>query len=188
MQTLVQPYDASWPDTFEQLKKVLSAALQQIAADIHHVGSTAIPGLCAKPIIDLDIVLSQKNDLLYVSQQLEQLGYINRGDQGIAGRYAFRQSSSQTPDNGQGNNWPEHHLYVCHADSLAVQNHLIFKQALLADATLVEAYMQLKLSLVNELGMTRALYNQRKTLFVLAVLAKNGFTAAALDEIRAANE
>jgi len=79
-------------------------------------------------------------------------------------------------------------LYVCYADSLALKNHLFFRDALLNDRQLVEEYAQLKQFLLEETGLTREAYTIRKTNFILAVLAEKGFDEAELAAIRKANE
>lgn len=119
---------------------------------------------------------------------MESLGYLNKDEQGIPGRFAFRQNDIYTPFSTDKKEWPTHHLYVCFANSLTVKNHLLFRNALLADKTLAEQYSALKRSLVAEKGMTREIYTQRKTVFILSVLSALGLDDAAFDAIRRANE
>lgn len=188
MKGLIEPYNPGWKTAFDQLKAVLLTALHIPDLAIEHVGSTAIPGLCAKPVLDIDIVLPDGDLLSTISQRLESLGYINRGDQGIPGRYAFRQSSLRTPLFPGADVWQEHHLYVCIDGSLSLKNHLVFRNALLQDAGLVKEYTDLKWQLIHQPGITRAIYGQGKTFFVLKVLARYGFTPEELEEIRRANE
>lgn len=111
-----------------------------------------------------------------------------KGEQGIPGRFAFRQMNSITPAATTKREWMTHHLYVCHANSLALKNHLLFRDALLNEQQLAEDYHQLKRQLLNESGMTREVYNKRKTEFILSVLAKKGLTDAELAEIEKANK
>ena len=99
---VIADYDPSWPATFEQLRDRLTGTLGLLAVAIEHVGSTAVPGLAAKPIIDLDVVIADRADLPAVIQQLRPLGYQHEGDLGVPGREAFT-----TPAG------PPHHLYVC---------------------------------------------------------------------------
>lgn len=185
--TNLQIDHAKWRKEFECLEKRLLEALEGMAVEIRHVGSTAIPGLPAKPILDIDIIIDDKNLLHDLSARLEKQGYQNKGEQGIAGRFAFRQRSPLTPLTGDNTQWPAHHLYVCFSDSLALKNHLLFRDALLRDEKLVEAYSQLKRELVSEEGLTREMYTRKKTGFILSVLAKQGCRENELDEIRKAN-
>jgi GrpB-like predicted nucleotidyltransferase (UPF0157 family) len=79
---VIVDYDPSWPSTFEQLRDRLAATLGRLAVAIEHVGSTAVPGLAAKPIIDLDVVIADRGDLPAVIQRLRPLGYQLEGDLG----------------------------------------------------------------------------------------------------------
>lgn len=183
----IHPYTPAWKTEFAALRDRLMLALEGLAVHIEHVGSTAIPGLPAKPILDIDIIIEDKTLLGPISARLEKLGYTNRGDQGIEGRFAFRPSSDDTPDTPDQRTWTSHHLYVCYHDSLALRNHLLFRDALLADASLVNRYAALKQRLVQEEGMTREEYTRRKTEFILAVLAGLGLDDASLQAIERAN-
>jgi GrpB-like predicted nucleotidyltransferase (UPF0157 family) len=119
---------------------------------------------------------------------LEQLGYHNKGEQGIAGRFAFRQRMDTAPFTQPSRLWQAHHLYVCFADSLALKNHLLFRDVLIRQPHLVAAYGQLKTALVNEKGMTRDKYTQRKTEFIVQILATHGLSTSEIEAIRMANQ
>ncbi len=187
MTTLIEPYNSNWKTEFENLKTVLQKALVGFALDIQHVGSTAVPDLCAKPILDIDIIIDNKILLNELSARLEKIGYINRGEQGIVGRFAFRQASELTPYTTEGRKWQAHHLYVCFFDSLALKNHLLFRDALLNDQVLVRAYSQLKKKLTAQEGMTRENYTIQKTDFIISVLKNIGLDENELNEIIKAN-
>ena len=188
MLLLLEPYNPQWKANFEHLRQTLLQLLNGLPVTIEHVGSTSIPGMYAKPILDIDIILHQQEFFSAVSTRLEEAGYRNKGEQGIAERFAFAQTNSFTPATGLKERWQEHHLYVCFSGSLALKNHLLFRNTLLQQPELATQYAQLKRELVNEAGMTRGIYNQRKTDFVLSVLALNGFTKEELLEIKKANE
>ncbi|WP_019988707.1 GrpB family protein [Rudanella lutea] len=187
MQALIQSYRPEWKREFDSLKTALEHALQGLAVTVQHVGSTAIPGLVAKPILDIDIIIHDKSLLKPIDRILQQLGYHSRGEQGIPGRFAFRQSRVTTPRTADGRAWMEHHLYVCFADSLALKNHIRFRDALLQDPKLTEAYAQLKLHLVSQPGMTRERYTTLKTEFILSVLSGAGLAHTELSDIEEAN-
>lgn len=187
MRSLVQPYRQEWQAEFVHLKNVLTLALQGFAVDIQHIGSTAIPGLVAKPILDVDIIIPDKALLEPIDRMLQQLGYKSRGEQGIPGRFAFRQSGPTTPRTAEGRQWLEHHLYICFADSLALKNHIRFRDALLQDKKLADAYANLKLNLVSQTGMTRERYNALKTEFILSVLKTLGLSQTELTNIQEVN-
>jgi GrpB-like predicted nucleotidyltransferase (UPF0157 family) len=85
----VVDYDPSWPRTFEALKAAIWPAVGSVALGVEHVGSTAVPGLAAKPIIDLDVIVATAGQVPLAIERLATLGYVHRGNLGIAGREAF---------------------------------------------------------------------------------------------------
>lgn len=89
----VVTYDASWPRRFEVLKEEYSAAPAGFDVEvlaIEHVGSTSVPGLAAKPIIDCDIVVTAEHVAL-ASDVLVELGFQPLGELGIPQRWAFKE-------------------------------------------------------------------------------------------------
>ena len=93
------------------------AQLGSLAQHIEHIGSTAVPGLAAKPIIDIDVVIENDALLPAVITSLAELGYTHAGDQGIPGRQAFKRQGEYVPFvPGALHPWIDHHLYVCRAE------------------------------------------------------------------------
>lgn len=82
-------HGAAWANPFADLSAKIAAALQPIAPRIEHVGSTAVQGLAAKPVVDLDVVLASSVDLPKAIGFLAALGYVHQGDLGVKGREAF---------------------------------------------------------------------------------------------------
>lgn len=119
--TLVQPYNPDWPEHFEQVRAFVATALDGVDCSIEHVGSTSIPGMVAKPIIDLDIVISP-GTFARIRARLETLGYLHQGDLGLPGREAFDLAE---PAAKAG--LPEHHLYVCDEGACELRKHLAFR-------------------------------------------------------------
>src|SRR2546427_4386046 len=99
---LIVNHDPGWPGQFEMLRRRIATIIGDLAARIEHVVSTAVPGLAAKPIIDLDVLLASADDLPAAVDRLASFGYKHQGDLGIPGREAFT-----TPPGA-----PSHHLYV----------------------------------------------------------------------------
>ena len=157
---VVSPYDPAWPALFQALRDRLTAALGALAVEIHHVGSTAVSGLAAKPIIDTDVVIAAASHLPLAAERLTALGYVDKGEQGVAGRRAFRPPADA----------PAHHLYVCVQDSPELTRHLAFRDHLRADPETCAAYAQLKLALAERFGSDRESYTAAKTTFVEATL------------------
>jgi GrpB-like predicted nucleotidyltransferase (UPF0157 family) len=157
---LVVPYDPGWPATFALLRDRIAPVLGQLAVGIEHVGSTAVAGLAAKPIVDIDVVIRHADDIPEVATRLATLGYTHLGDLGIIGREAFR----ATPD------LPRHHLYVCAAGAITLQAHLSLRDALRADAELAAEYAALKRGLAQRHRDDRDAYSEGKSAFIASVL------------------
>src|SRR6201987_6275002 len=116
----IADYDSRWPQQFETLRSRIAAALGDLDIAIEHIGSTGVPGLAAKPVIDIDVLMRSDVEFPLVTNKLALLGYDHRGDLGVPGRQAFR-----TPPGG----FP-HHLYVCATDSQEYRRHIAFRNHL----------------------------------------------------------
>jgi GrpB-like predicted nucleotidyltransferase (UPF0157 family) len=114
---LVVPYDPEWPQRFEEEAKRLLNALGQVVIEIELIGSTAVPGLSAKPTIDIAVGVSQLNDVgTGEISAMEELGYVYRGAAGVRGRHYFRQGATYPRDfhvsiiERRGHLWEEYPL------------------------------------------------------------------------------
>jgi GrpB-like predicted nucleotidyltransferase (UPF0157 family) len=119
---VVVDYDPYWPATFEQLRQRIWPAVADVATSVEHVGSTSVPGLAAKPIIDMSVVVPTASDVSIAIGRLAALGYIHCGNLGVEERDAF-----QSPGD-----LPRHHLYLCPHNSLALRNHVLVRDYLRA--------------------------------------------------------
>ena len=133
---VVLPYDAEWEKDFMAIKAEIQGALEGLALRIEHVGSTAVPGLSAKPIIDIDVVIQDGSMLDAVVSALGKIGYRHEGDLGIAGREAFAYEGKD--------HLRKHHLYVCPRDSAELKRHLAFRDYLRAHPEAARAYSRVK--------------------------------------------
>ncbi len=174
---IVTEYDPQWPILFEQLKNEIWPVVQPFAHFIEHVGSTSVPGLPAKPIIDVDVVVKDSEATELAIRALHSVGYIHRGNLGVKGREAFH--------NPQGQRW--YHLYVCLAEGEAFLNHLIFRDYLRKDSNARDRYGQLKQRLAQQFPQSIDLYIEGKTPFILEILAQQGFAEEFLEAIRVLN-
>jgi GrpB-like predicted nucleotidyltransferase (UPF0157 family) len=172
----VVPYDPAWPDRFEQLRSMLAPALGDVAIAIEHVGSTSVPGLAAKPVIDIDVVVGGPADVPEAIARLGTLGYRHLGDLGITGREAFRRPPGL----------PAHNLYVCPDGIESLRNHLTIRDHLRSDPASRDAYGALKARLAGEVDWIDD-YVERKSEFLLGILEAEGFDPDALERMRAAN-
>jgi GrpB-like predicted nucleotidyltransferase (UPF0157 family) len=165
---VIVDYDPAWPGLFESLRVRVQAALGNVVGRIEHVGSTAVPGLAAKPVIDLDVVVASGELLPIVIERLAAIGYVHQGDLGIEGREAFR-----APED-----LPPHHLYACLENAPALANHLAIRDALRADPALASEYARLKRRLARESGANREGYVEGKAAFLRAILRGAGVMVA----------
>lgn len=180
---IVVEYSEAWPQVFEDLKKVYEKYLGGLVIDIQHVGSTAVPGLAAKPVIDIDLIIENGERLQPVITQLEQLDYIYEGDLGIKDREAFKRKSDQTPADGSNRIWPVHHLYCCINNSAPVRNHLQLRDYLRSHPEKVSAYGELKKKLAAQFPFDIDQYVEHKTAFITEALKETGFDLRELDSI-----
>ena len=133
---VVRAYDAAWEQAFLAIRSEIQAALGELALRIEHVGSTSVPGLSAKPIIDLDVVIRDDTAFDAVAFRLQEIGYQHEGDLGIPGREAFRYDGKE--------HLQRHHLYVCPQDSPELKRHIAFRDYLRAHPGAVRAYSRIK--------------------------------------------
>jgi len=168
----IVPYDLAWPLIFEGLKNVYASALGRLALAIEHVGSTAVPGLAAKPIIDVDVVIPSRALLSEVIGRLAALGYRHQGDLGVPGREAFaREGVDEVPRDGTGRCWPAHQLSICAVDSDELRRHLQFRDWLRTHPVSAAEYGRLKAHLAQTDGEDREGSTEAKTAFIDAALA-----------------
>jgi len=173
---VVVDYDPGWPVAFAALRKPIWQAVSDFALSVEHVGSTSVPGLAAKPIIDLDVIVPNDGVPLGIAR-LEGLGYKHRGDLGIPGREAFRRPALTVA----------HHVYLCPTSSPALANHLGVRDYLRSNVDVAFAYGALKKRLAREFPDDIDGYMEGKTPFLLEILRKIGLGEGALSDIEAMN-
>ncbi|NGN95261.1 GrpB family protein [Nocardioides sp. KC13] len=174
----VRAYDPSWPIRFEEVAEILRKALADgPEASIEHVGSTSVPGLAAKPILDVDVIVAPE-DVPAAVAALERIGYVHRGDLGVAGREAFH-----APDTD-----PRRHVYVCAAGTLNVRNHLAVRDVLRSRDDLRDDYAAVKLALAADPAMDIDTYIARKSDVLQNVLAVSDLTDAERRQILSLND
>lgn len=156
---LIQAYQDRWPHQFQEIADILIEALQPYHLNIEHIGSTAVPGLAAKPIIDMDIVYKTEQDFWHIKHALEQLGYYHNGNQGIPDRAVFKRIlNSNHPILDQ----IPHHLYACPEESLELKRHLLFRDYLRLHPEARAAYEQLKFEIAELATQDRKAYAKLK--------------------------
>ena len=139
---LIKEYKESWIEDFNAIKSVINDALTNLDISIEHIGSTAVPKLAAKPIIDIDIVYEKGVSFEEIKRRLKKIGYYHHGNQGIINREVFKRSSWAT--NHKILNVITHHLYACPVDSEELQKHIIFRNYLITNEAARSEYQKLK--------------------------------------------
>ena len=162
----VVPHREEWHALFERELRVLLERVGDLAVDIQHVGSTAVEGLEAKPIIDIALAVASAEDIPRLRHPLEGLGYIYRGDAGKDGGHLFVKESA-----------PEvrtHHLHVVSVDDPQWHEWLSFRDELRANEALRASYSDLKKALQERFAEDRKGYTQAKNEFVESVVRPPG--------------
>jgi GrpB-like predicted nucleotidyltransferase (UPF0157 family) len=168
---VLSDYDPAWPEMFETERARLQKAIGEWTAAVEHVGSTSIPGIAAKPIIDIGVALRSYVDALYCITPLIELGYECLGEFGIPGRIYFRKRTDspvpgQSPSHSVGRTH-QIHMYE-HGHSEHIQ-HILFRDWLRAHPDDAREYEALKHKLAAEHDDVEA-YAEAKSDFVQRIL------------------
>ncbi|POX52844.1 GrpB family protein [Streptomyces sp. Ru72] len=169
---VISDYDPRWPERFEDLRQRLAPHVVDLAVSIEHVGSTAVPGCAAKPVIDLDVVVSEEAVIPELISRLAGQGYQHEGDLGIRGREAF-----QAPPAAPG-----HHLYAVVAGSKPHLDHVLLRDYLRQRPDEVRRYSVLQVALAKRFSADsegRAAYSAAKSALVEELVAKSYAARAA---------
>ena len=160
---LIEKYSSIWIKNFADLKREINNGLHGFEYLIEHVGSTSVPNLDAKPVIDMDIVYFHPADFEKIKSGLEKMGYYHNGNQGIEDRDVFKR-------NGKGTNEildsVNHHLYVCPMGSKALERHILSRNFLIKNDWARLKYQQMKYELAEKANQDKKIYAQLKELNV----------------------
>lgn len=167
---VVVDYNPEWKEIFLSLKNIYLENLGDLVVDIEHVGSTAVPGLCAKPYIDIDLVIEDYSRLDETIEKLSELGYMHQGDLGIVEREAFFRSDEKVPWDGTDSEKHEHHLYVCSKNSRELKRHTALRDFLIEHPEERKEYSMLKKRLAGKYRKDRDAYTEGKTKFIENIL------------------
>ncbi len=155
------PHNDLWAAAFEAESSTILGVLADLPIQLHHIGSTAIPGIVAKPVIDILGVVHSLDDLDARAPALAALGYEALGEFGIPGRRYFRKNA---PDGTR-----THQLHAFATGSPAIDRHLDFRDYLRAFPREAEGYAALKQRLAVSCGSDMTAYSDGKTEFIRAV-------------------
>jgi len=158
MSTFVIPHDPQWKVLFIQEFAALREALGNQVISIHHIGSTSIPDILAKPIIDILIEVDSLDGLDNSNASMHSLGYEVMGEFGIETRRYFRKSNSKGVRT--------HHIHAFETDSTHLERHLAFRDFLIAHPAKAQEYSQLKAELLAQQSCTVETYIEDKNPFI----------------------
>jgi GrpB-like predicted nucleotidyltransferase (UPF0157 family) len=155
----IVPYDPEWPALFDAESRRLQLALAPLLIVLEHTGSTAVPGLAAKPVLDILGGVPAGAAMEPYVERLVASGYVHRGDQGIRGREFFRR--------GEPRAW---HLHLTSVASAFWREHLAFRDYLRARPDMRDEYAELKRALAARFPTDREAYITGKAQFVRHIL------------------
>ena len=158
----VVEYDPRWPARFNDERVRLAGAFGDDAVLIEHIGSTAVPGLAAKPIIDILVAARRFPLRAALITAMEALGYEHLGEYGIPGRAYFRRWSPRPRT---------HHVHVYAAGSDRITAHLLFRDYLRAHPTEAARYGNLKRELARR-QLDAVAFQSGKSAFIVDLLAR----------------
>ena len=141
MKVEIVPHNPHWSRMFEEEAQHLRSALGDNVVVIHHIGSTSIPGIYAKPVLDFLIAVHSLAAVDACNSAMETLGYEVMGEYGIAGRRYFRK---------EADNIRTHNVHVFQETSPQVERHLTFRDYMIAHPDDAQAYSDLKRELAEK--------------------------------------
>jgi GrpB-like predicted nucleotidyltransferase (UPF0157 family)/RimJ/RimL family protein N-acetyltransferase len=161
----VVEYDPNWTEMFEAEAKRVKEALENNCIEVHHIGSTSIPGLSAKPVIDMLAVVRDILEVDKANKAMESLGYEAKGENGMAFRRFFQ----------KGKNHRTHHVHVYQEADPEISRYIKFRDWMRSHASDAEKYSRLKIELARKFPHDILQYCNGKDAFVASIDAKDGF-------------
>lgn len=166
----VVPYDPLWVQHFENESNILRTIIGNNLETIYHMGSTSIPGIFAKPVIDILVSVRELN--LLNKEDFEKEGYIWRGERGIPfRRFLYKGHEKRT-----------HHLHIFQEHDPQIQRHLLFRDYICAHPDAFERYESLKKQLAEKYRFDQFAYTSGKDDFISEIIDKAGFKGITLFE------
>ncbi len=133
-------YNEKWPQKFREEAEKLHLIFGNEVVDIHHIGSTSVPGLKAKPIIDIMPVVKDINNVDNYTKAMQEIGYAPKGENGIPGRRYFQ----------KGGDNRSHHVHIYQVGSNEIIRHLAFRDYLKTHRVEMRNYGEVKEKLAKQ--------------------------------------
>ncbi len=167
------PHNPEWSQLADEEAKRILEKLSITVIGIYHIGSTSIPGIKAKPILDFVIEVKDLDEIIQSAEALEELGYLSKGEYGIPGRQFFTKDTD-----GERS----HHLHVFQQGHPDIERHLVFRDFLRANPEAAQEYEKIKEKLAKRFPKESGSYTEAKSDFILSMdevarywLEQNGF-------------
>ena len=149
-------YNSNWKGMYKEESEKIKNILSDIIIDIHHIGSTAIPGIKAKPLIDMLVEVKDIEAVDQYNNKMEEFGYEVMGEYGIPKRRFFR----------KGGDKRTHHIHIFQVGNEEIERHIKFKEYLIAHPDKAREYSRLKEELANKYTYDVDNYTNRKSNFI----------------------
>ncbi|MBL1259287.1 MAG: GrpB family protein [Thiotrichaceae bacterium] len=155
----LKKYNDRWPGEFQLEVGLIKAVLSEHLICAHHIGSTAIKGCCAKPMIDIIVEVMSLDKVDQNNHPLEKLGYEVKGEFGVVGRRFFM----------KGDDKRTHHLHVFESGNLDIERHRLFVEYMNAHADQMAKYSKLKMELSQRYRQHPDEYSAGKAAFIKSI-------------------
>lgn len=160
---VIVPYNPSWPELYRQEAEKIAAIFGQELIASHHIGSTSIPAMSAKPIIDMMPVVRNIETVETFNAAMMALGYESKGENGIPGRRYFVKGSDAQRT---------HHVHTYKPNNPEVKRHLDFRDYLIAHPEAAQRYADLKIALAKQFRHDIDGYIAGKDAFIKEIILK----------------
>jgi GrpB-like predicted nucleotidyltransferase (UPF0157 family) len=160
---LIADYDPRWPQRYEEERRLILSALEPALVAIEHMGSTAVPGLAAKPIIDLMVGIRRLDEAVACVKPLRQIGYeyVPEYELYIPERRYFRKGPRRART---------HHLHMCERTSEFWERQILFRDYLIAHPKVAAQYAALKRQLARDFAGHGETYSEAKSSFITSTV------------------
>lgn len=152
----VSSYNEKWIQMFMEEAEKLNLIFGNELIDIYHIGSTSVPGLKAKPIIDIMPVIKDINNVDKYNLEMQEIGYVPKGENGIVKRRYFQ----------KGGDNRTHHVHIYQIGSCEINRHLAFRDYLKSHPDEMKNYGELKEKLAQQFPLNKKSYINGKDYFV----------------------
>lgn len=168
-------YNPNWPHMFASEAKALKNALGENCKEIYHIGSTSVPGLSAKPVIDIMIAVQDISKI--DKEELSRLGYKIRGELGMPFRLFCNKGEPRT-----------HHLHIWEANNPEIKKHILFRDFLRNNPDYMQKYADLKYELAEKYRIDRKKYTESKDSLIKEIVKKSGFNEPTVVQVNLPRE